>query len=564
MHKTEDRFKGTKARQEICFLFYILCLLTSVFCLLSVSAASENRLKVADEYLKTKNYIKAKEVYREIFLAEPMSISGKKALFGMGKADFYLKNYYEARQNIKRFLSSSPISEYQDEAYIMLGYISLHFQKIKEAEQYFDAVGESLMEKANIGKAEVALKKGDIVRAEYFLSTVNKRIVETDPRVLYLRAMIYSGKGMHREAVNMINKILDSALIEHDIRVEKARIFLNAKRLKEAEKLCRSIIDKPSSNIELINAKKLLLQIYETAGKLDDALRLGLELLPYESNDNFKLKIVSLYEKKNDLNNAIKYLSYLSNKKLKSLEIEKRLKAVIATKDPKALEYVINFSFSLDPDTPFIIDASRYLIANGKQIEGRQLLMKALKGAVRGEASMYMAELLTQEGKYSEAEKILKPLSIDTRYMYRAFYLIADIMERQGKYDEAIEYLLRITKIATDYRIAAKLGDLYYKLNDRQTALKYYIMASNKGDGLSSLKAADFLYVSGDYSKAKIYYKKALDYNMKDSKSIQWAQYQYGKLTKNNDYLKKAIAGDGEIADAARVLLRERESIQKK
>lgn len=539
--------------------FSVFCFLFSVFCLLSVSViAFEDKLKTADEYLRTKNYIKAREVYRDIFLAAPKGISGEKALFGMGKADYYLKNYYEARQNIKRFVSVSQIPEYRDEAHLMLGHISLHFQRFKEAEQYFEAVGESLKEKASIGRAEIALRTGNIARVEYLLLALSKRTMETDPRVLYIRSMVYSSKGMHKEAVNTINRILDSALKEQDIRVEKARIFFNARKLKEAERLCRSIIDSPISSIERINAKKVLLQIYEVDGRVDDALKLGIELSPYEPDDNFKLKIVSLYDKKGDLNNAMKYLSYLSNKKSRSVEIEKRLKAMIASKDPKAVEYVQNFSFLLDVDTPFIIDASRYLIANGKKFEGKQLLTKALKGAVKGEASLYMAELLIQEGKYVEAEKILMPLAIDTRYLFRASYMVADIMERQGKYAAAIEYLLRIVKTATDYRIAAKLGDLYYKTKDRQNAMKYYIMASNKGDGLSSVKAGDCLYISGDYTKAKIYYKRALDYNVKDSKSLQWAQYQYGKLTKNNDYLKKAVTGGGEIAEAAAMILGDR------
>jgi tetratricopeptide (TPR) repeat protein len=251
----------------------------------------------------------------------------------------------------------------------------------------------------------------------------------------------------------------------------------------------------------------------------------------------------------------VKYLSYLSNKKYRSAEIEKRLKSMIASKDPRVVEYMQKFSLYLDADAPFIVDASRYLIANGKKIEGKQLLMKALKGAVSGEASLYIAELLIQEGKYVEAEKVLKPLTIDTRYLYRASYMVADIMERQRKYAAAIEYLLRIVKTATDYRIAAKLGDLYYKTKDRQNAVKYYIMASNKGDGLSSVKAADCLYVSGDYTKAKTYYKRALDFNIKDPKSLQWVQYQYGKLTKSNDYLKKAVTGGGEIAEAAATIL---------
>jgi tetratricopeptide (TPR) repeat protein len=553
--EVRNQSRGVWQYATTCLDNRLFCILFSVFCFLSVSAlASEDKLKTADQYLQAKNYIKAKEVYRDIFLAAPKGTLGEKALFGMGKADYYLKNYYEARQNIKRFISASQIPEYRDEAYLLLGYISLHFKKLKEAGQYFDAVGESMREKAIIGKAEIALKIGDIATAEHLLTNMSKRSLETDPRAIYIRAMVYSSKGMQREAVNTINKVLDSALKEQDIRVEKARIFFNARKLKDAEMLCRAIIYNPTSGIEKFNAQKVLLQLYEVEGKVDEALKLGLELLPYESTDEFKLKIVSLYDKKGDLNNAMKYLSYLSNKKMRSAEIEKRLKILIASNDPKAVEYVQKFSIYLDADAPFIIDASRYLIVNGKKFEGRLLLGKALKGAVKGEASLYMADLLIQEGKYAGAEKMLTPLTMDTRYLYKASYMVADIMERQGKYAAAIEYLTRIVKTAADYRIAAKLGDLYYKAGDRQNAVKYYIIASNKGDGLSSVKAGDCLYISGNYTKAKIFYRRALDLNLKDPKTIQWVQYQYGKLTKNMDYLKKAISGGGEIAEAATMI----------
>lgn len=542
-------------------------LFVSVFCFLvfvhysfsGAVSALEDRLKTADGYIKTRNYLKAKEIYRDIFLSAPKGALSEKALFGMGKSDYYLRNYYEARQNLKRFVSLSQIPEYRDEAYLLLGYISLNLQRIKEAEQYFEMVGATMKERADIGKAEVALKTGNIAKAESFLAGISKRVLETDPRVLYLRAMIYSSKGMHKEAVSTINKIMDTILKEQDIRVEKAQILFNARKLKEAEKLCIFIMaDKPVSNIERLKAKKILMDIYETEGKLDDALKLGIELSFYEPGDEFKLRIVSLYDRKGDINNAMKYISYLKNAKLRSAEIERRLKDIINLKDPNTIEYVKKFSPYLDPDSPFILNASRYLIANGKKFEGILLLRKALKGRLKGDASLYMADLLITEGKYSEAEKILAPLTLDSRYLYRASYMIADIMERQGKYALAIEYLMRIVKTATDYRIAAKLGDLYLRTGDRQNSMKYYIIAADRGDGLSSVKAGDCLYISGNYAKAKVYYKKALDFKVKDQKSLQWAQYQYGKLANNRDYLKKAATGGGEVAEAAAIILGEK------
>ncbi len=557
MQRSEDRAQRSDTHHQRLFIICLskLCFLFSVFCFLSVSVfASEDKFKTAEEYLKTKNYIKAKEVYRDIFLSAPKGPLSEKALFGMGKADYYLKNYYEARQNIKRFISVSQIPGYRDEAYLLLGYISLHFQKFKEAEQYFEMVGVSLKEKADIGKAEAALKTGDIVKAESSLAVVSKRVMETDPRALYVRANIYSMKGMQREAVSAINRILDPVLKDHDMRIDKAQIYFNAGKFRESERLCRSIIDNPVSSIERVRAKRILLNIYEAENKVDEALKLSLELLPYESGDDFKLKIVSMYDRKGDMYNAIKYLTYLKDKRTRSAEIEKRLKSIVNLKDSKGIEYYLKFAQYLDADAPFVVDASRYLIANGKKFEGMLLLRKALKGAVKGDASLYLSELLINEGKYAEAEKILVPLTLDSRYLYKASYMIAEIMGRQGKYIPAIEYLTKIVKAAKDYFIAAKLGDLYYRTGDRQNAVKYYIMASNKGDGLSSVKAGDCLYIAGDYSKAKIYYKRALDYDVKDPKSLQWAQYQYGKLTQNGDYMKKAISGGGEIAETASVI----------
>ncbi len=534
---------------------FFYCLLPIAYCLLLTSAfASEDKIKTAEGHLKAKNYLKAKETYRDVFLSAPKSALSEKALFGMGKSDYYLKNYYEARQNLNRFVSLSQIPEYRDEAHLLLGYISLHLQKIKEAEQHFETVGTAMKEKADIGKAEAALKRADIARAESLLAGLPKRMLETDHRALYALAMVYSWKGFAKEAINTINKIPDLVLKESDFRVDKVQIFFNARKFKEAERICKNIIDKPVSSIERLRTQKVLMNIYETEGKLDDALRLGLQLSPYEPGDEFKLRIVSLYDKKGDANNAMKYLSYLKSVKLRSAEIEKRLKGIISLKDPNAVEYVKKFAPYLDADAPFILDASRYLITNGKKIEGALLLRKALKGSLKGDASLYMSEMLITEGKYSEAEKILTPLTLDSRYLYRASYMIADIMERQGKYAPAREYLTKIVKAAKDYRIAAKLGDLYWKTGDKRSAMRYYIAASDRGDGLSSVKAGDCLYISRDYAKAKTYYKRALDYDVKDPKSLQWAQYQYGKLAKNRDYLKKAESGGEEIAEAAAII----------
>ncbi|OGW20005.1 MAG: hypothetical protein A2077_06505 [Nitrospirae bacterium GWC2_46_6] len=520
--------------------------------------ASEDKLKKADEYFGKKSYIKAREFYREVFLEGKKGPLSERALFGMGKADYYLQNYYEAWQNIKRFVSSAPDSEHINEANLFLGYTALHLQKFKEAEQYFDMVVEPLKDRASVGKAELALKFWDLKKAENLLAGVGKKTMETDPRALYVRAMINSGKGFHKEAVEIINKIPSSVLTEQDIRAEKAWILFYARKTRDAEMLTKSIIDGPASRVEKLKSKRILLMIYESADKIDDALKLRIELLPYEPGDDSKMKIVALYDKKENVEGALRYLTYVKDKKIKSAEMEKRLKTIMNSGDPKAIEYLSRFSWHIAEDSPFFMDVSRYLIANGKKAEGMGLLRKAARSNPKGEAALYLSELLMAEGRYPEAKKFLEPIMADARYAPRAAPMIAEIMEREGKYNAAIDYLLNIVKTAKDYRPAAKLGDLYYKKGDKSGALKYYVIAADRGDGLSSLKAGDIFYISNDYAKAKLYYKKALDRDIKDPKSLQWVYYQYGKLTKNDEYLKKAVSGGGDVATAASALILER------
>jgi tetratricopeptide (TPR) repeat protein len=72
------------------------------------------------------------------------------------------------------------------------------------------------------------------------------------------------------------------------------------------------------------------------------------------------------------------------------------------------------------------------------------------------------------------------------------------------------------------------------------------------------VKAADIYYVSGKHDKAKAYYKKALDSGIKDPRSLQWADYQYGKLAKNDEYMKKAKEGGGMVAEVADLMRTEK------
>jgi len=566
---------GNKINLCFCLIFLALCCLniTSAFGEKTVpsspspskdttparpgDAKIEDKLKSASQYLQSKNYIKAREAYRSVYLSAKKGLLAEKSLFGMGKTDYYLKHYYEARMNLQRFISQYKESEHSDEAYLLLGNASVFLQKYTDAQQYFERVGGAFKDSAYIGEASLALESGDIAKADSLLGKVNKKLFENDPKALSIRALIYNKKGMHNEAVSTINKISEPALKEQDVRTDKARIYFDARKILEAERICKNILSSPTSSSEKFNAKGILLKIYEAEGKADDVLKLSLELASSEKGDDLKLKIVSLYDQKNDYENALRYLGYVKDKDIRSSGIAKRLKDIINSKDPKATEYILKYAQYISPENPFIAEASKYLIENGKKREGTTLLKKT-KGVQSGETALYLSELLISEGKHADAKKLLEGMTFDMRYIARASTLMTEIMEKEGNYSSAIEYLRKILKLSKDSRIYSMLGNLYWKTGDRTNAVKYYVMASDTGDGASSVKAGDSFYIKGEKKKAEHYYKKALSQKIKDTKDLQWARYQYGKLTGNRDYLQKATEGGGDISAAAAIMLGEK------
>lgn len=536
----------------------IAVLVVTLVCTLPV-AAQEHKLKSADSYFRARNYFEAHKLYREVFLDAKKGPLSERALIGMVKSVYRLKRYQEARLNAQRFLSMYPKSGSIDEVYLALGYIALYTQKIDEAQRSFEKIGASHADEAFIGTAEVALRRDDTAGAESLIAKVSKKAAETNPRALMVRAMVHSRKGQHREALTLMNKILEPTLKDEDLRPDKAIVLYNASRFAEAERLCKSIMSNPVSNMEKRRATRLLARVYEGYGNVDEALRLNLEILPYEQADDFKMNLVRLYDRKGDRGNALRYLTLLHDKKVKAAEIEKRLSAALAAKNPKEVEYFVRYSGHLDQDSPFIVEAARYLIANGRKPEGFMLLRKAERGLARGDAALYHAELLINDGKYSEAKRLLTPLVLDSRYFVRSSYLLSEVLKREGDYGQAVAVLEKAMQHTKDHRVSAALAELYATTGDRKGALKYYLSASEKGDALAMVKAADLFYLGGDHGKAQQYYKRALASDLSDPKTIQWIYYQYGKLTGDRKLLKKAAASGGIVGEAAKIVAGEGE-----
>jgi len=523
-----------------------------------VSSAPGDALFTADATFNAKQYQQAKELYHGIFLNYKEGPEAARALLGIAKADYHLKNYYESGINLKRFLKSYPTSPFADEAHLIWGLDLLNIQRYKEAEEQLDSVKGPLREGADIAKSELALIRGETEKAEQILSKIDRKMYEENNRVLYLRAMVLSRQGKHESAIQTINRISDQALKEENITVSKAIIYYNARKYIDAKDMLNAIVKAPSSRIEAIQAKRTLFQINDVENNHDEALKLAIDLMNYESTDELKMKIVAIFEKKGDLDSAFRYLTYLRDKKTLSEEIEKRLKKLIEEKNPKANEYVMKYFIYLGTDNPYAMELSKYLEEMGSRDQAKRLLQKATRGKNGAEASLALAEMLIGEKKYSEAKKVVTPITTDTKYSGQASFLLAQLLEREGNVKEAAEYRARAIKALEAQKDYSRVGDLYVQSGNNAEALKNYLRAAEKSDTISMVKAGDIYYLSGKHDKAKAYYKKALDSGVKDPRSLQWADYQYGKLAKDDEYLKKAKEGAGTVAEAADLMRTEK------
>ena len=519
--------------------------------------ASEEQLQKAAAEFKAKNFLKAKDLYREAYLSAKSGALADRALFGLAQAEYLLKNYSEAALNLRRYAANKNAAQ-RDEALFMLGSSLFFLNKLSEAERVLATVGGEFTDKATITRAEIALQNRQFGLAETLFSRVDRKLLETDNRAIYVEAMLLARKGQGNQAIATVDRIPAAALRNEDLRVERAVVYLLAGRATEAVGMLKSFLQAPLSGMEQVRARRALFQAYEQLGNAGEMVKVGTELLQFDANDDLRRRVIAAYDKLGDVENALKQASQLRDRGLKSLEIEKRLRKVLEADSPQAADLVQRFAMYLHSESPVLSQSAVYLARKGKKSEGRALLQRAVKGSSPSDASLALAEIYVQEGRYDDAKKLLQPLVTHKQFGQGALLMLGEIAERKGDAKGAIELLQKTVKPGKSGKqphIDSRLGDLYWQTGDKASAIKHYTAAADGGDVDAMIKVADAQYLGGQYRIAEKYYKKALDKDPKDAGQKQWLQYQYGKLTNKREYIEKAAAGGGEIGEAARMYL---------
>lgn len=526
--------------QKIFFFFLFLLIL-------HIQVSAEESLKEGEYLIKSKQYLKCRDYYKKFIEYSNLADA---ALLGTGKCEYHLNNYPEATLYLRRLLRDFKESPYANEGSLYLGLSYLKMGKYRDAEFYLKKVTHPLDKPANIGLGWVAYHKGDMKAVETFLNKLNKVDFNenTDAHLLKIKYLAMTGKV--EESLKEFES--NPKLKNKNFDIDKAEIMIKANKFDDAEKILIKLIKVEDKMLNKIKAKNMLFDLYLAQGRMDDALNLGKELSLYNSADDFKVKLLSLYLLQKKYDEALKVLISIKEQKLKTKKIEETVSKLETENPQKAYEYMVKVYPFLSSDSSLLIHFSEVLQKQGKLNEAKNMLKKVLTGPRKAEAIIPYANILVQEGNLKEAKKIVEPIK-DKKPSALAVY--AKILYKEGDKQTALTYIRKTTKTLQDPNLLLMAGDLEYSAGDKKNAINLWIKSANLGNAEAALKAADYYYLSKNIQEASKYYKRAIELGNIDNKSLMWAYYQYGKINKDKSFLEKVANSGGELAKAARELL---------
>lgn len=524
--------------------------LVALFFLLSFishASSAEDLIKEGEKLIKSGQYLKCRDHYKK-FIEYPNVADA--ALLIVGKCEYYLDNYPEASFYFRRLLRDFKESSYANEGNLYLGLSYIKMGKYRDAEFYLKKVLPPFEKPANIGLGWISYQKGDIKTVESILNKLTPLDFRENPDAHLLKIKYLLMTGKVEEALREFDR--NPKLKNRKFDIDKAEILIKANKFIEAEKLLTKTINYEGKMLDKIKAKNMLFELYLVQGRTDDALKLGKEISIYVHSDDFKSKLLSAYLIKKNYDDAVKTIISLKDQRLKAKKIEETINKLRAEDPQKVAEYIIKLYPYLSADSQLLTSYAEILIKEGKLSDAKKILKKVQTGPRKSEAIVPYAQVLLTEGNLKEAKTILETVK-DKNPTASALY--AQILYKEGDKQNALMHLRKVIKSIQDPNILSLAGDLEYSLGDKKKAINLWIKSANLGNADSSLKAADYYYLSKNIKEASKYYKKTIELGNIDNKSLMWAYYQYGKINRDKSYLEKVANSEGELAELAKEIL---------
>ncbi|MBF1195740.1 MAG: tetratricopeptide repeat protein, partial [Fusobacterium periodonticum] len=175
------------------------------------------------------------------------------------------------------------------------------------------------------------------------------------------------------------------------------------------------------------------------------------------------------------------------------------------------------------------------------------------------DTEIFLASLYNRHMRYTEAEEILRPILAKNKRDVEGIYELSYSLFKQERYEEALEYFLKLEKLndADDW-LYQKIGICYKNLDKKEEALKYYLKAVelDEEDTYSISDIAWLYNVLGKYEEGLKYLERLEELGQDDA----WTNGEFGyclsRLERHEEAIKKlnhALEVEDEEKDIAHI-----------
>ena len=200
---------------------------------------------------------------------------------------------------------------------------------------------------------------------------------------------------------------------------------------------------------------------------------------------------------------------------------------------------------------------------NGNSEKAIEYALEAKKYAKTREnkidTEIFLASLYNRHMRYTEAEEILRPILAKNKRDVEGIYELSYSLFKQERYEEALEYFLKLEKLDdADEWLYQKIGICYKNLDEKEKALKYYLKAVelDEEDTYSISDIAWLYNYLGKYEEGLKYLERLEELGQDDA----WTNGEFGyclsRLERYEEAIKKlnhALEVEDEEKDIAHI-----------
>ncbi|MDR1489313.1 MAG: tetratricopeptide repeat protein [Desulfovibrio sp.] len=461
---------------------------------------------------RNKNFAAAIPLLEKILQAEP---DNQDALTGLASAYTGIREPDKARELLRTFLDRKPSPGPALDLFLSL---ASQAGDIEDGEKILGKLmeREPAAELPAVLLSELYLAAGDAEKAVRSLRSFLEKNPETPAVRLRLAGML-SGQGQHDAALELLDQVQRQS---GEVKLARAGVLMRAGRLDEAISALKSVIDDPRDRDQTQEARTRLAELYMQMGLPKEAEnQAGALIAAYpERMENFALR-GRIRMNTRDFAGAVEDFSVVAEALPQDHQVGLALaEAYNAAGNTKAAEDAITRILSRAPQFgPAYIALTNLYLARGMQ-DAALLTLNIGQGAAPNDINipLFASSLLANNKRYSEAVKILEPLTEnpDMHVSETAFLRLAAIYGAQKNSAKALATYDRALKKNPSSTMVAE-GRVRFQLASKQEkaamAFAEKRMKERPTDPTAAFIVGECALANRDAQKAEQAYKRALE-----------------------------------------------------